>query len=222
MSTTTGIENDALSAYVAAMGCRETPVRASLRERTSQMAMSNMQIAPLEGAFLQTLALISGAKRYLEVGVFTGYSSLAVAEVLPDDGEIVACDVSEEWTAIAREYWKQAGLDHKIDLRLAPAVDTLAALIEEGQQFDFAFIDADKGNYEAYYELALQLVRPGGFIAVDNVMWGGAVTQTDPESESTRAIQAFNEARRHDDRVHLALVPIADGVTLLTKPGEAR
>ncbi len=220
MSTTTGIENVALSDYVAAMGCRETPVRAALREQTAQMAQSNMQIAPLEGAFLQTLALISGATRYLEVGVFTGYSSLAVAEVLPDDGRVVGCDVSKEWTDIARRYWKQAGVDHKIDLRLGDARDTLQALVEEGQQFDFAFIDADKENYEHYYELALKLVRPGGFIAVDNVLWNGAVVEDDPESESTRAIQAFNAARRDDDRVHLTLVPIADGVTLLTLPAE--
>jgi caffeoyl-CoA O-methyltransferase len=220
MSTTTGIANDALSAYVAAMGCRETPVRAALRERTAQMDQANMQIAPLEGAFLQTLALISGATRYLEVGVFTGYSSLAVAEVLPDDGHIVACDRSEEWTDIAREHWRQAGVEHKIDLRLGYARQTLQTLVDEGQVFDFAFIDADKENYEAYYELALKLVRPGGFIAVDNVLWGGAVVETNPESASTRAIQAFNEARRHDGRVHLSLVPIADGVTLLTLPAE--
>lgn len=218
MSTTTGIQNEALSDYVSAMGCRETPVRKALRERTARLEQSNMQISPLQGAFLQSLVQISGARRYLEVGVFTGYSSLAVAEVLPQDGTVVACDVSKEWTDIAREHWKAAGLRDKIELRLGDARETLQQLVDEGMTFDLAFIDADKENYEAYYELALKLVRPGGAIAVDNVIWGGSVLEDDPDSEATRAIKAFNEARRNDDRVHLAMVPIADGVTLLTLP----
>ncbi|MEZ4323070.1 MAG: class I SAM-dependent methyltransferase [Myxococcota bacterium] len=215
MSTTTGIADAALSAYVAAVGCRETPVRAALREETSRMPASRMQISPLEGAFLQLLARISNAQRYLEIGVFTGYSSLAVAEVLPDDARIVACDVSEEYTAVARRYWERAGVDARIDLRLAPALDTLAALEAAGETFDFAFIDADKENLEGYYEACLRLVRRGGFIAVDNVLWSGAVLEENPESASTRAIQAFNEARHRDPRIELSLVPIADGVSLL-------
>ncbi|MCB9678675.1 MAG: class I SAM-dependent methyltransferase [Alphaproteobacteria bacterium] len=215
MSTTTGIADAALSAYVAQHGCRETPVRAALREETARLSQSNMQISPLQASFLQMLARISGARSYLEIGVFTGYSSLAVAEALPIDGRIVACDVSEEWTSTARRYWQQAGLEHKIDLRLAPAAQTLAALEEAGETFDFAFIDADKENLAEYYERCLRLVRKGGFIAVDNVLWNGSVLLDPPNSPATQAIQKFNAARRSDDRVDLSLVPIADGVTLL-------
>lgn len=215
MSTTTGIADPDLSAYIARVGCRETPARAALREETATLEMSMMQISPLQAAFMQTLVNISGARRYLEIGTFTGYSALAVAEVLPEDGRIVACDVSEEWTAIARRHWKNAGVDDRIDLRLAPALETLAALVADGSAFDLAFIDADKSNLEAYYERALELVRPGGLIAVDNVIWGGSVLDPNPESPATRAIQAFNTARTTDERVDLSLVPIADGVTLL-------
>lgn len=215
MSTTTGIRDPALSAYVAELGCRESPVLAALREETSRLAAFNMQISPLQGAFMQMLVRISNARSYLEIGVFTGYSSLAVAEALPADGRIVACDVSDEWTQIARRYWARAGVDGRIDLRLAPALDTLSDLTASGERFDLAFVDADKENMEAYYQALLQLVRPGGLIAVDNVLWGGSVLDASDERPSTRAIHAFNLARSTDERVDLVLVPIGDGVTLL-------
>lgn len=215
MSTTTGIADPQLSAYVADLGCRESAALAALRAETALLEASNMQISPLQGAFLQMLVRITGARRYLEVGVFTGYSSLAVAEALPDDGRIVACDVSEEWTAAARRAWEAAGVAHKIDLRLAPALDTLAALTDRGERFDLAFVDADKENVERYYQALLLLVRPGGLILVDNVLWSGAVADPSNDEPATVALRAFNAARRNDERVDLALVPIADGVTML-------
>jgi caffeoyl-CoA O-methyltransferase len=186
--------------------------------------MAKMQISPLQGSFFSMLAASIGARRCLEVGVFTGYSALAVALALPEDGLLVACDVSEEWTAIGKPFWASAGVDGRIDLRIAPAVETLQALLDEGQQgsYDFAFIDADKENYEAYFELCLRLVREGGLIAVDNVLWGGDVLHPQQASASTRAIIAFNRARRTDARVDLSMLPIGDGVSLLRKrPGPA-
>ncbi len=210
-----GIQDTALVEYMARIGARESQVLADLRAETSTLEMAVMQISPLQGAFMAMLARITGARSYLEVGTFTGYSSLAVAEALPDDGRMVCCDVSEEWTSMARRYWQRAGVDHKIDLRLAPALDTLKQLQADGASFDFAFIDADKENYEAYYETCLTLVRKGGFIAVDNVLWGGSVLDETNQEPSTQAIRAFNEARRTDERVDLSLVPIGDGVTLL-------
>jgi predicted O-methyltransferase YrrM len=215
MSTSTGISDPALSAYVAELGCRESDALARLRRETAEMAESNMQVAPLQGALLQMLVRLTGARRYLEIGVFTGYSSLAVAQALPPDGRIVACDVSEPWTTIARRHWEDAGVADRIELHLAPALQTLARLRVAGQSFDLAFIDADKENMDAYFEGALQLVRPGGLIAVDNVLWGGSVAVPSDERPSTRAIRAFNLARHADPRVDLALVPIADGLTLL-------
>ena len=165
------------------------------------------------------LVQLLGAKRTLEVGVFTGYSSLAVALALPDDGQIVACDVSEEYTAIARRYWQAAGVTDKIDLKLAPALETLDRLLAEGQagSFDFAFIDADKENYWNYYERCLELLRPGGLITVDNVLWSGRVAEATTYETSTKAIQAFNAKLHNDERVSLSLVPIADGLTLALK-----
>jgi caffeoyl-CoA O-methyltransferase len=181
--------------------------------------MSGMQIAPEQGQFMALLAQLMGARRCIEVGVFTGYSSLAIARVLPDDGCIVACDISEEWTAIARRFWNEAGVADRIDLRLGPALETLDALLANGQgeSFDFAFIDADKGNYLQYYERLLRLIRPAGLIAVDNVLWGGQVADPADDSPDTCAIRAFNEHLRADQRVSLSLVPIGDGVTLALK-----
>jgi caffeoyl-CoA O-methyltransferase len=178
-----------------------------------------MQIAPDQGQFMAFLIRLIGAKKALEVGVFTGYSSLCVALALPPEGKLIACDISEEYTAIARRYWQKAGVTDKIDLRIAPALETLDQLVTAGQtnSFDFAFIDADKENYLNYYERALQLVRPGGLIAVDNVLWGGAVADPAVQDESTQAIRAFNQTLHRDERVDLSLVAIADGLTLAMK-----
>jgi predicted O-methyltransferase YrrM len=178
-----------------------------------------MQIAPEQGQFMALLIQLMGAKKTLEVGVFTGYSSLAVALALPSDGKIIACDTNEEYTAIARHYWQKAGVADKIDLRIAPALDTLDELIAQGQAntFDFAFIDADKSNYDNYYERALQLVRPGGLIAIDNVLWGGKVADRNVQDNRTKAIRELNQKLHQDKRVTISLVPIADGLTLARK-----
>jgi caffeoyl-CoA O-methyltransferase len=175
-----------------------------------------MQIAAEEGAFLALLAELTGARRCIEVGTFTGYSSTAVALALPEDGHLVCCDVSEEWTSVARRYWEEAGVADKIDLRIAPAVETLDRLLADGEEstYDFAFIDADKAGYDSYYERLLRLVRPGGLIAIDNTLWAGHVLDEDSDDEDTRAIQALNAKLATDERVSLCLLPVADGVTL--------
>ena len=181
--------------------------------------MGGMQIPPEHGQFLALLIQLMGARRTLEIGVFTGYSSLAVALALPSDGRIVACDVSEEYTSVARRYWKEAGVDHMIDLRLRPALETLQELISQRQhnRFDFAFIDADKSNYEGYYEYALELVRPGGLIAIDNVLWHGRVVDPNANDADTLAIRAINKKLLTDSRVNISLLPISDGLTLCYK-----
>ena len=205
--------------YVRRVGVRETEELRALRAETAGHAYANMQIAPEQGQLLQLLAELLGARNCLEVGTFTGYSALAVALVLPDDGRLVACDVSEEWTALAKRYWAQAGQAHKIDLRLGPAADTLAALLADGEagSFDFAFIDADKTNYDTYYERGLELLRPGGLVAIDNVLWNGSVVDADNQSPNTRAIRALNEKIANDPRVTPCLVPVGDGLTLARK-----
>ena len=210
---------DALYQYLLDVSLREPELLRRLREETAALPRASMQIAPEQGQFMALLVRLIGARKTLEVGVFTGYSSLAVALALPPEGRIIACDVSEEYTAIARRYWQEAGVEGKIDLRLAPAVETLDALLADGHAgtFDFGFIDADKQNYLAYYERVLRLLRPGGLLAVDNVLWGGRVidpTSTDP---TTDAIRALNGKLHHDDRVHLSLVPIGDGLALALK-----
>ena len=212
---TMGISED-LQQYVVRVGAREPDVLARLREETAALPSRSMQIAPEEGAFLAMLAELVGARRCVEVGTFTGYSSLAVALRLPPDGSMVCCDVSEEWTAIARRYWAEAGVDDRIDLHIGPAADTLDTLLAEGEEdaFDFAFVDADKTGYDAYYERLLRLVRPGGLIVFDNMLWGGGVLDEDPQDDDTRAIQALNAKLATDERVSLCLVPVADGVTL--------
>jgi caffeoyl-CoA O-methyltransferase len=180
-----------------------------------------MQIAPEQGQLMAFLVTLTGARRALEVGVFTGYSSLAVALAMPPEGRLVACDVSESWTAVARRYWEEAGVAEKISLRLGPATDTLEALLKDGQagSFDFAFIDADKENYGRYYDLALELVRPGGLIAIDNVLWGGAVADPAEQDADTQAIRALNARLHHDARIDLTMLPIGDGLTLARKRG---
>ncbi len=202
--------------YIRSVSLRELPILARLREETASNPMSGMQVSPEQGQFLAFLARLTGARRTLEVGVFTGYSSLSVALALPEDGHIVACDVSEEWTTVAQRYWREAGVDRKIELHLRPALETLRQLLAEGRRntFDFAFIDADKANYQAYFDSALELVRPGGLIVVDNVLWHGQVIDPAVQDEDTLAIRRFNQCLRQDDRVHITLVPIGDGLTL--------
>ena len=211
--------SNALLAYLVEHSVHESDILQRLRAETAKDSMSMMQIGPEQGQFMQLLVRLMGAKNCLEIGVFTGYSSLAVALVLPADGRIVACDVSEKWTAIARKYWAEAGVAGKIDLRIAPALSTLDELIESGKagSFDFAFIDADKTHYLSYYERALTLVRSGGLIAVDNTLWGGQVIDQKSKSADTQAIRQFNDRLRTDLRVHLSLLPIGDGVTLALK-----
>jgi predicted O-methyltransferase YrrM len=205
--------------YLRSVSLREPEILTKLREETAQQPMSQMQIAPEQGQFMALLVQLIGAKKTLEVGVFTGYSSLVVALALPSDGKIIACDVSEEYTAIARRYWQAAGVAEKIDLRIAPALETLDNLLAtgHGETFDFAFIDADKGNYEGYYERSLQLVRPGGLIAIDNVLWSGKVADAEVQDNQTAKIRAFNQKLHGDTRVQLSMVPIADGLTLALK-----
>jgi predicted O-methyltransferase YrrM len=211
--------SEKLQAYVDQHGAREHPVQAELRAATAGMKHALMQIGPDQGAFMQLLVKLTGARRTIEVGVFTGYSALAVALALPADGHIVACDVSEEWTAMARRYWEKAGVAGKIDLTLAPALETLDSLVADGEagRFDFAFIDADKKNYPGYYERCLTLLCPGGLIAVDNTLWSGAVLDAADHSADTVAIRAFNDALQHDERVDVALLTVGDGLTLARK-----
>lgn len=207
--------------YIAAVGVREHPALASCREQTAAgEEFSIMQISPEQGAFMAMLVGLSGAKRTMEIGVFTGYSTLAVALALPDDGRVTACDISEDYVGKARRYWRQAGVEHKIDVRIGPAEKTLASLVEEvkGETlYDFAFIDADKTGYDAYYEYALKLLRPGGLVAIDNVLWGGRVADPADTTDMTRAIRTLNDKIAEDDRVDIALVPIGDGFFLCRK-----
>ena len=219
MSNRTISLDDRLYEYLLGVSLREHPALARLRAETARHPRVNMQIAPEQGQFMALLARLAGARRCIEVGVFTGYSSLAVALALPPDGRIVACDVSEEYTAVARRHWKEAGVADKISLRLAPALETLDALLAEGEagRFDFAFIDADKEGYPGYYERLLELLRPGGLIAVDNTLWDGAVADPADEEPDTVAIRAFNARLHADQRVDLSLVPIGDGLTLARK-----
>jgi len=208
-----------LAEYIRDVSLREPDVLRRLREETASHPRVSMQISPEQGQFMALLIHLLNARRTLEIGVFTGYSSLAVALALPEDGRIIACDVSEEYTSVARRYWREAGVERKIDLRLRPALQTLDDLIALGQAgtFDFAFIDADKENYEGYYERCLTLIRPGGLIAVDNVLWSGRVIDAAVEDVDTQAIRAFNQKLHADQRVWLSLLPIRDGVTLVCK-----
>ncbi|HHP7245400.1 MAG TPA: class I SAM-dependent methyltransferase [Elainellaceae cyanobacterium] len=219
MSNKTLDLSDRLYDYILSVSLREPDILKQLRDETARHPMSQMQIAPEQGQFMTLLVQLLGARKTLEIGVFTGYSSLVVALALPADGEVVACDVSDDYTAIARRYWDMADVADKIDLRIAPALDTLDQLLSDGQAgtFDFAFIDADKSNYDGYYERSLQLVRPGGLIAIDNVLWSGDVADPHKTDNRTNAIRALNAKLHHDDRITLSLVPIADGLTLALK-----
>ncbi|MEM7172893.1 MAG: class I SAM-dependent methyltransferase [Pseudomonadota bacterium] len=216
MSTRTLNLDEALYSYLLDHSLREAPVLARLREETARLPDSVMQISPEQGQFMALLVELIGAERYLEIGTFTGYSALAVALALPEGGQVVACDVSEDFTSVGKPFWSEAGVAGKIDLRLAPAADTLKSLLAAGSadSFDLAFIDADKENYETYYELCLELVRPGGLILVDNVLWGGAVADEKDKDRDTEAIRTFNKKLKDDDRVSLSLLPMGDGLTM--------
>jgi predicted O-methyltransferase YrrM len=211
--------NSHLYDYLLSVSQREPEILTQLRRETAQQPNANMQISIEQGQLMGLLIQLMGAKQILEIGTFTGYSSLVMALALPETGKIITCDVSEADTAIAQRYWQKAGVNHKIELRLAPALTTLDELLAtaSANSFDFVFIDADKTNYDAYYEKALQLLRVGGLIAIDNTLWGGNVANPEVQDENTVAIRAFNEKLHQDSRIALSLVPIADGLTLALK-----
>jgi predicted O-methyltransferase YrrM len=211
--------SNAIERYVSETITRETPVQKRLRAETAALPDARMQIGPDQGALLALLARLIGARRALEIGTYTGYSALAVAAALPQDGKLVTCDINEECTRIARRYWDEAGLSDRIDLRLAPATATLAALLrsEGAGSFDFAFIDADKTEYDAYYEACLNLIRPSGLITVDNMIWGGRVADPAVVDADTRALRALNAKIRDDPRVEACLLTVGDGVMLARK-----
>ena len=219
MSNRTISLTDPVYDYLLDVSSREPPVLRALREETWRMSQRSMQIAPEQGQFMALMARLAGAKRCIEIGVFTGYSSLVTALALPADGRIVACDVSEEWTSVARRYWQAAGVAHKIELHLAPATATLDGLLARGQAgtFDFAFIDADKASYLGYYERTLALLRVGGLVVVDNTLWSGKVADMEVNDEDTVALRHFNEVLHRDERVDLSMLPLGDGLTLARK-----
>ncbi len=208
-----------LEAYVRRVSLREPDILRRLREETATMEYAIMQISPEQGQFMALLAEAIGARRYLEIGVFTGYSTLAVALALPPDGQVVACDRNAAWTAVALRYWREAGVAERIDLRLDDAAKTLDGLIAEGAEggFDFAFIDADKENYDTYYEQTLKLLRRGGLMAIDNVLWFGKVADPKVDDGETAALRKLNAKLHEDQRVSLSLLPIGDGITLARK-----
>jgi caffeoyl-CoA O-methyltransferase len=210
--------DDELRAYLVAHSARETPAQCGIREATRSHPHAGMQIGPEQAQFLALLVKLIGARRAIEIGVFTGYSALAVALALPADGRLLACDISDEYTRVGRPFWDAAGVAAKIDLRLGPALATLDACIAAGEagQYDFAFIDADKSGYDGYYERCLVLLRPGGLIAIDNVLWGGSVARPAQDAD-TAALQALNDKIHADARVDMAMLPIGDGVTLARK-----
>jgi caffeoyl-CoA O-methyltransferase len=210
---------DAVERYVTEVLPRETPVQQRLRQETAKLPQAGMQIGADQGAFLALLVRTLGARRAIEIGTFTGYSALTIASALPPDGRLICCDINEQWTAIGRRYWTEAGVAERIDLRLAPAAATLAELLRDGGagRFDFAFIDADKTGYDGYYESCLQLLRTGGLIALDNTLWNGAVVDARVQDEDTRALRALNLKIRDDERVDRVLLSIGDGVMLVRK-----
>ena len=218
MSRRTLVVDDDIYRYLVDHSLREHPAQAALRAATAAHPHAGMQISPEQGQFMALLVKLLGARRTLEIGVFTGYSALTVALALPDDGRLLACDISDEYTRVGRPYWEQAGVAHKIDLRLAPAQATLDARLAAGEagQYDFAFIDADKAGYDAYYERCLQLLRAGGMIAIDNTLWSGKVAHPATDAD-TLALQAINAKLHDDQRIDLSLLPIGDGLTLARK-----
>lgn len=211
--------DDELHQYLLSVSLRESTLLKELRTETAKLDRAVMQIAPEQGQFMAMLAKLINARNALEIGVFTGYSSLCVGQALAPGGKLIACDINQDWTAIAAKYWHKAGLEQIIDLRLAPALETLQALVDEGRNgdFDFVFIDADKGNYLNYYQYALDLLRPGGLILIDNVLWSGAVLDSATKDTDTRAIIEFNRFVHQDKRVDISMLAIADGLTLVSK-----
>jgi predicted O-methyltransferase YrrM len=211
--------DDSLYHYLLDVSLRETPLLKRLRDETQALPMARWQVAPEQGQFLALLVKLTGARRLLEIGTFTGYSALCMAAALPDDGSLICCDMPGDYNATARRYWQEAGLAGRIDLRLAPALQTLDELERQGQggQFDLVFIDADKANYPIYLEHALRLLRVGGLAVFDNTLWSGRVLEENPQSADTRAIQALNRALKDDSRVDLSLLPLGDGLTLCRK-----
>ncbi|WP_248747767.1 class I SAM-dependent methyltransferase [Pseudomonas sp. MWU12-2037] len=211
--------DDALYGYLLDVSLRETPLLKRLRDETQALPMARWQVAPEQGQFLALLVKLTGARRLLEVGTFTGYSALCMASALPEGGSLLCCDIPGDYNATALRYWREAGLAERIELRLAPALETLAQLERQGQggQFDFMFIDADKANYPAYLESALRLLRAGGLAIFDNTLWSGRVLEVNTQSADTRAIQALNRALKDDARVDLSLLPLGDGLTLCRK-----
>jgi predicted O-methyltransferase YrrM len=219
MSRNTFTMSAELYQYYLKNSLREAPVLAALRAETAKLSSAKMQIAPEQGQFMAFLVQLLSAKKTIDIGVYTGYSSLVVAMALPNEAQVVACDINVEWTNMAKKYWKLAGQDHKITFKLGPALNTLDNLINNNEQetFDFIFIDADKKSYQDYYERSLTLLRPGGIIAIDNVLWDGRVADLSDQDESTVAIRAFNQELVQDLRIDLTMIPIADGLSLVRK-----
>lgn len=219
MSTFTINLTPHLHTYLLQHSVREHEVLKKLRETTQEMSTARMQISPEQGQFMGLLLEILNARKTLDIGTFTGYSALVAALALPEHGKVIALDINDEWTRIARKFWRKAEVDHKIDLMLAPAKESLAELIDAGESntFDFAFIDADKANYDSYYESALELVKSGGIIGIDNVLWSGQVADSTVYDQQTRSIRALNEKIAKDERVSIAMIPIGDGLTLARK-----
>ncbi len=219
MSRSTLKLTDSVYKYMLEHSLRESDACRQLREETASMKMGMMQVSPEQGQFMAFLVQLTGARRALEVGTFTGYSALCVAQALPSDGQLVCCDVSEEWTSVGQKYWQEGGVSDRIDLKIGPAVDTLQALREGGEEgtYDFAFIDADKENYLVYYESVLSLLRTGGLLLIDNVLWGGSVVDPEKNDDDTNAIRSLNRHLLKDDRVVLSMLPVGDGLTLVMK-----
>ena len=219
MSNRTLSIDDRTYDYLCNVAVNEPELLTRLREETAQLDYSVMQISPEQGQFMSLLIRLMGAKRAIEIGTFTGYSSICIASAMPQDGELICCDTSPQWTAMAEKYWALAGLEDKITLYTQPAEKTLEMLLDEGAEksFDFIFVDADKQNYIKYYEIALRLLRKGGMIAVDNTLWSGAVADPDNNEPGTRAIRRFNDMVKNDERVTMSLVTIGDGLTLILK-----
>jgi len=219
MSSSTINLTEAVSHYLESVSLREEPILQQLRHETASHKWAAMQVSPVQGQFMSLLIQLLGAKKVIEIGVFTGYSSLSMALALPAGGKIVACDVNEDYTNIARRYWEMAGVSDKIDLQLAPALETLRKLIDanEAENYDFVFIDAVKEEYTQYFECALELLRPGGLIGIDNVLWGGSVADANKQDAETVAIREFNSALHLDKRVDISMLPVGDGLTLARK-----
>ncbi|MBU2711461.1 O-methyltransferase [Zooshikella harenae] len=211
--------NQTILNYIRDNSLRESSILKALRDETGEMPECNMQIMPEQGQFMALLTKITHAQKALEIGVFTGYSTLCVAQALPEDGLLIGCDINEEWVNIGRRYWHEAGIDHKIKTMIGDAKSSLTSLLDEGLAgtFDIAFIDADKENYDSYYESALQLIKKGGLLILDNTLWSGAVADPSIEDEETTSLRQINKKLHHDNRVELSFLPFADGLTLALK-----